>query len=39
MKLASLQLGRDGRLAAVTGFGLIITGVAVLGFFSDSSLG
>jgi small multidrug resistance pump len=37
--IGAIFYGETIDLAAVTGFALIITGVAVLGFFSDSSLG
>jgi small multidrug resistance pump len=37
--IGAVFYGETIDLAAVTGFGLIISGVAVLGFFSDSSLG
>jgi len=37
--IGAIFYGETIDLAAVTGFGLIIAGVAVLAFFSDSSLG
>ena len=37
--IGAIFYGETIDLAAVIGFGLIITGVAVLGLFSDSSLG
>ena len=37
--IGAIFYGETIDLAAATGFGLIIAGVAVLGFFSDSSLG